>query len=81
LYFDDIREHCKIENIDLSKTTIGASLKIFPTRNDKKRTTGIGLEIETQNWKKMNVLDSLCLKEFQNKFFFGKFPENSWKIV
>jgi hypothetical protein len=36
-----MREHCEIENIDLSKTTIGTSFKIFPTRNEKARTTGI----------------------------------------
>jgi hypothetical protein len=39
LYFGD--EHCEIENIDLSKTTIGASFKFSPTENEKTRTTGI----------------------------------------
>jgi hypothetical protein len=45
------------------------------------RVITIGPERRSQNWKKMNGIDSLCLKEFPNKFYFGKFPENSWKIA
>jgi hypothetical protein len=47
----------------------------------KQKTYIIGLESKSQNWKKINVLDSLCLKESQNIFYFGEIPENSWKIA
>jgi hypothetical protein len=39
LYFGD--EHCEIEDVDLSKTTIGTNFTFFPTQDEKTRTTGI----------------------------------------